>query len=145
MIGADAGAVNLDMRSILITAVAALAIAGCGSSTAAGGTGSAKGSTPKGSTSTTPQTSAKPLSGHVNVAIRNFAYHSAKIVVTQGTTVSFHNYDQTNHTATALNGSFDTGTIKPGQTVTIKLTQLGKAPYHCLFHAFMTGTITVVK
>jgi plastocyanin len=66
------------------------------------------------------------------------------VTVTAGTRVSFHNDDQTAHTATAINQSFDSGTIQPGKTATVTFDKPGTYAYHCLFHAFMTASITVV-
>ncbi len=85
----------------------------------------------------------KPVSGHTTIEIRDFMYHPMHLTVTPGTKVTFHNEDQTSHTATALNGAFDTGTIKPDQSVTVVLRKLGTDRYHCLFHAFMIASIVV--
>jgi plastocyanin len=83
--------------------------------------------------------------GHVTVAITNFAFKPAKLTVAAGTRVTFVNHDATAHTATADHGGFGTGTIDPRHGDTVRLTRPGTYPYHCLFHAFMTGTITVTK
>jgi plastocyanin len=107
-----------------------------GSSAPAGGSASA--------TSSSATASSAPRSGHVTVTIRNYMYEPMHLTVTAGTTVSFHNDDAAPHTATALNGGFDTGTIKQGQTRTVTLKKSGHYAYHCLFHAFMTASITVV-
>jgi plastocyanin len=87
---------------------------------------------------------AKPKSGHVEIAIRNFAYSPMHVTVTAGTKVSWHNYDATAHTATAVNQSFDTGTVNPNQTRTVTFKKPGTYTYKCLFHAFMMASITVV-
>ena len=79
------------------------------------------------------------------MAIRNYMFAPMHLTVKAGTKVSFHNDDATAHTATALNQSFDSGTIKPGKTSTVTFRKAGTYKYHCLFHAFMTATITVVK
>lgn len=84
-------------------------------------------------------------SGHVTVAISDFAYSPDKLTVRAGTHITFVNHDETAHTATADHGGFGTGTIAPKHSRTIDLGRPGSYPYHCLFHAFMTGTITVVK
>jgi plastocyanin len=84
-------------------------------------------------------------SRHVRVAIRMFAFSPQHLTVRVGTRVTWTNYDSTAHTATANNNtSFDTGTINPGQSRTVRFTRPGTYPYHCAFHAFMTATITVV-
>jgi plastocyanin len=43
------------------------------------------------------------------------------------------------------NTSFNTGTINPRQSRTVVFSKVGTFPYHCLFHAFMNGTVTVVS
>ncbi len=82
-------------------------------------------------------------SGHVTVAITNYAFAPAKLTVRAGTVITFTDHDSTAHTATANDGAFNTGTIEPGQSRTIRVGKAGTYPYHCLFHAFMTGTVTV--
>ena len=83
-------------------------------------------------------------SGHFTVSVSDYAFEPAKLTVTAGTRVSFTNHDNTAHTATANSGAFGTGTIEPGKSRTVTLRRPGTYPYHCIFHAFMTGTITVV-
>ena len=79
------------------------------------------------------------------VAIRNYAFAPQSLTVKVGTRITWTNHDSTAHTATADQGSFDSGTINSGQSETIEFSRPGKYPYHCAFHAFMTGTITVVR
>jgi plastocyanin len=43
------------------------------------------------------------------------------------------------HTATADDGSFDTGNISPGASVSVTLQGQGEIGYHCNIHPFMTG------
>ena len=81
----------------------------------------------------------------VRVKVYMFAFVPAKLTVKVGTRITFTNHDQTAHTATALNGTFDTGTINPGKSRTIVVKRSGTYAYHCLFHGFMTGTIKVVN
>jgi plastocyanin len=84
-------------------------------------------------------------SGAVTVAIDNFAFGPGKLTVKVGTRVTFTNHDGTAHTATADQGSFDTGTLNQDQSMTIQFNRPGIFTYHCSFHAFMTGTIDVVS
>lgn len=83
--------------------------------------------------------------GRVTVVIANYAYTPARLTVRVGTHVTWTNHDPTAHTATADHGAFDTGTINPGHRRTVTFHNPGTYTYHCLFHAFMTATITVVK
>ena len=50
----------------------------------------------------------------------------------------------TAHTATAMQGGFDCGTVAPGKTVSFTVRKPGTYSYYCQFHAFMTGTIKVL-
>ena len=79
------------------------------------------------------------------VAITNYAFKPVSLTVKPGTRITWTNHDATAHTATVDNGSLDTGTINPGQSKTIDFTKPGTYTYHCAFHAFMTGTIKVVR
>jgi hypothetical protein len=56
-----------------------------------------------------------------------------------------HNHDPTNHTATAQNQSFDTGTLAQGQSRTLVFNKPGTYSYYCPFHAFMRAKLIVVK
>jgi plastocyanin len=91
-----------------------------------------------------PAAAATVRSGVVKVAITNYAFVPDKLTVKAGTRITFTNHDSTAHTATADHGGFGTGTINPDHSGTITVKRAGTYPYHCLFHAFMTGTITVV-
>lgn len=82
-------------------------------------------------------------SGHVTVAISNYAYLPKVLTVKLGTRVSWTNHDATAHTATADTSGFDTGTVNPHATRTVDFKRPGTFTYHCAFHAFMTATITV--
>lgn len=79
------------------------------------------------------------------VTIRNYAFAPQTLTVKVGTRVTWTNRDATAHTATMDQGALDTGTINPGQSKTIDFTRPGTYAYHCAFHAFMTGTIRVVR
>lgn len=82
----------------------------------------------------------------VEIKIHNFAFVPQSLTVKAGTVITVTNLDQTAHTATstATPAVFDTGSLAAGQSRTIKLERPGRYSYYCQFHAFMTGTITVV-
>jgi plastocyanin len=129
----------------MILAVA-LVIAGCGSSSSHSSTPSMSMSmsmSHAASTSRAMPASAIIKSGHVAVQISNFAFRPAQITVKAGTHVTWTNHDQTAHTATANNNSFDTGTIAAKASKTVDFKKPGTYKYHCAFHAFMTGTVVV--
>ena len=79
-----------------------------------------------------------------DVTIRNYAFAPQSLTVKVGTRLTWTNSDSTAHTATADQGSLDTGTITRAQSKTIDFGHPGTYAYHCAFHAFMRGTITVV-
>jgi plastocyanin len=121
-----------------------LALSGCGS----GATSSSSSSAASTSSASASSSSAAPASGHVTVAIGDYKFRPAKLVVAPGTKVTFANHDQTAHTATATAGGsaasgFDSGTIKPGAHATVTFRKAGSYAYICQFHAFMHGTVVV--
>jgi plastocyanin len=73
-----------------------------------------------------------------------FAPQAITVVIGVNNTVMFYNDDAAVHTATALDSSFDTHDVLPGQSVTLVLNQTGSFSYHCIYHLYMVGTITVV-
>ena len=77
------------------------------------------------------------------VAISGFAFSPREITVTVGDTITWTNSDAQAHTATADDGSFDTGTIGNNGSGSATFSTAGTFPYHCKIHASMTGTITV--
>ncbi len=74
--------------------------------------------------------------------ISGFAFHPHALRVKRGTKVVFANSDSTAHTATRR-GSFNTGHIRPGHSITVKLRRAGVYAYHCTIHPFMHGKIVV--
>jgi plastocyanin len=100
---------------LALVLLAALALAGCSGSTSTG----------------------------TQVLIHDFKFESATLTVKAGTVVKFVNHDTAAHTATADDGSFDTGSIAPGGSADVHLDKAGTFTYKCSFHPSMTGTITV--
>ena len=78
------------------------------------------------------------------VSIQGFAFHPSGITVHAGDTVTWTNADSADHTATANDGSFDTGTLGRGASGSHTFNAAGTFSYHCSIHPFMHGTITVV-
>ena len=77
------------------------------------------------------------------VAISGFAFSPKTITVTVGDTVTWTNSDPTAHTATADDGSFDTGTLGNGATGSATFATAGTFAYHCSIHRQMTATLVV--
>jgi plastocyanin len=59
-----------------------------------------------------------------------------------GQTITVTNDDSTDHSFTAVDGSFDTGVFSSGSK-TITVTKAGTFAVHCRIHNFMTGSVVV--
>ena len=82
-------------------------------------------------------------SGGNDVAIRDFTFAPADLEVAAGTEVTWTNDDPAPHTVTAEDGSFDSGTLEPGQTFSVSVQANGPVTYRCEIHPDMVGTIAV--
>jgi plastocyanin len=74
----------------------------------------------------------------------NYFPSTFRLVVGTNNTVTFVNQDSTKHTVTANDGSFDSTDIAPGASWTHTFAA-GTYAYHCSYHTWMKGTITVVS
>jgi plastocyanin len=82
--------------------------------------------------------------GANRVQIQSFSFHPPAITVAPGSKVNVTNADQTTHTFSAVNGSFDSGDINGGTSVTITApTKPGTYAYRCNIHQYMHGVMTV--
>jgi plastocyanin len=80
------------------------------------------------------------------VLIQNFSFKPAHITIKRGTRVTWINKDMTKHTATASNGAFDSGVLRPGQSYSHTFKTAGRTnKYHCEIHPFMRGSVTVKR
>jgi plastocyanin len=79
------------------------------------------------------------------VDIREFAYEPVTVTVRAGGTVEWVNADAAPHTATADDGSFDTGSLAKGDKGKVTLDKAGTFSYICTFHPFMNATVEVVE
>jgi LPXTG-motif cell wall-anchored protein len=80
-------------------------------------------------------------SGSVTVA--DFQFTPAQITINQGDTVTWTNNGPTPHSATAPNGSFDTGIFPAGQSRSHTFNDAGTFSYICTPHPNMQGTVVV--
>ena len=70
------------------------------------------------------------------------SYSPNPATVRAGQTVAWHNAHNQTHTATADDGSFDTGNIPPGGTSSpITVSTAGSFAYHCTPHPSMVGSL----
>lgn len=79
------------------------------------------------------------------VRIVEFVYGPDPVTVQTGGKVIWQNEDTAPHTATADDGSFDTGTIEQGKIKSETFKQAGTFTYFCEIHPTMHGTVEVVE
>jgi plastocyanin len=81
------------------------------------------------------------------VEMVDFSFKPTTVTIQAGGKVIWQNEGQVAHTATANDGSFDTGTVQPGKLASEAETfkTPGTISYHCTIHPQMTGTIKVVE
>jgi plastocyanin len=140
--------------SLILTAMA-LVVAGCGSDS----DDSTSGDEESGATATQPSpgkgnapasgTNAAAPSGDAvraeKVSIVEFAYDPDPVTIEEGGKVIWVNRDSAPHTATADDGSFDTGTIEQDKLKSESFKQPGTYTYFCEIHPDMHGTVEVVE
>ena len=79
------------------------------------------------------------------VDIVEFTYQPDPVVVQVDGKVTWQNQDTAPHTATADDGSFDTGTIEKGKLGSATFKEAGTFTYFCEIHPTMKGTVEVVE
>jgi plastocyanin len=132
-------------------AVAGLAagvlIAGCGSDSEPSSSAPSS-SVPSETAAGTVATTAAPA-GKGAVAVKQFQFIPAELVVKAGTAVTWTNEDDILHTATSgatpgtPDGQFDGPMDGRGKSFTHTFNQPGRYPYFCNRHNSMTGTVVV--
>jgi plastocyanin len=95
------------------------------------------GDSPSGTTTTSEE------AADAVVLIDDVAFTNGDVRVALGGSVTFDNRDSQAHTATATDGSFDSGTIAAGDANSVTFDEAGSFSYICSFHPFMRGTVTV--
>ncbi len=78
-----------------------------------------------------------------SVSIRDFAFAPGNLKIPVGGAITFTNYDSVAHTATANDGSWDTGLLNKGESKTITFDKPGDYTYHCSPHPNMVARIQV--
>jgi len=148
-------------KSLLTAALVALSLGlvACGSSGSDSTSSEAESSTPATEESTTEETgeteksesteSETAPSGEAQkaekVQIVEFTYEPDPVVVQVGGKVTWQNEDTAPHTATADDGSFDTGIIEKGKLGSATFKEPGTFTYFCEVHPTMHGTVEVVE
>lgn len=76
------------------------------------------------------------------VEIKGMAFSPKNITVKAGDTIQFINMDTAPHTATAKDGSFETGRLKKGESAMVKISSAGDLSYFCKIHPSMKGSVS---
>jgi plastocyanin len=130
-----------------------LGLAACGDSGSDSDTTDAE-TTPPASEETAPEETESPESKPApsgeaarseKVEIIEFTYQPDPVVVQAGGKVTWQNQDAAPHTATADDGSWDTGTIEKGKIGSESFKEAGTFAYFCEIHPDMRGTVEVVE
>lgn len=77
------------------------------------------------------------------IDITDFKYKSSSHRLRAGDTVTWINRDIVPHTATANDKSWDTGTIKSGQSKSVVISKSFESSYFCRFHPAMKSTVDI--
>ena len=81
------------------------------------------------------------LAANHDVTIQGMKFSPANIEVNAGDTITFTNKDSAPHTATASDGSFDTGRLGKGDSAKVTVAA-GSHAYICKIHPMMKGKVT---
>ncbi len=100
-----------------------------GDASAAGSTGTSVGGT-GGSTATAGAVTA----GTLAISMTPSSFTPASVTIPSGTRVTWTNTDSMNHTVTADNSSYNSGTLAPGKSYSLTFTAKGEYTYFCGFH-----------
>ena len=124
----------------------ALGLAACGSS---GGSSSSTAGGESAATAPEPSGNGPAPSGEAvraaKVKIVEFTYGPDPVTIQVGGKVTWQNEDTAPHTATADDGSFNTGTLERGKIKSETFKRAGTFPYFCEIHPTMHGTVEVVE
>lgn len=79
----------------------------------------------------------------VEVRVKGFAFLPRALEIIAGDSVVWRNEDIAPHSATAVDGSWDTGAIAKGESAEMTFETPGEFAYVCAFHPHMKATIKV--
>ena len=77
------------------------------------------------------------------VQIRDFTFTPGNLQVPVGATVTWTNYDSAPHSATADNGTWDTGILSKDQHASVTFNTPGDFSYYCTLHPNMKARLQV--
>jgi plastocyanin len=87
-----------------------------------------------------PSPAPSPVS---TIHIKNFAFVPDTVTIHPGQTVRFVMDDETPHTVTADDKSFDSGNLSQKDTWKHTFAKEGTYKYFCAYHPYMKGTVVV--
>jgi plastocyanin len=136
----------MSSKPLLTAALVALSLglAACGSGGSDSSSTEAE-TAPAGETTESEPAPSGEASKSEKVQIVEFTYEPDPVVVQAGGKVIWQNEDTAPHTATADDGSFDTGTIDKGKIGSATFKEAGTFTYFCEIHPTMHGTVEVVE
>jgi LPXTG-motif cell wall-anchored protein len=79
-----------------------------------------------------------------SVTMKDFSFGPSSVTVNVGESVTWTNNGPTRHSATANDGSFDTGLLPKGKSASHSFGKAGTFAYVCSIHPNMNGTVRVV-
>ena len=79
----------------------------------------------------------------VRVAIRNFKFSPARVVVSRGTRIVWTNRDSDAHTITSKSAHWASKALNTGRSYTQTVRRKGTIRYICSIHPYMHGTVIV--
>lgn len=93
----------------------------------------------------TDTSSSAPTQGGIeaSVSIRDFRFDPGNLRVPVGAKITWTNFDEAPHTATARNGRWDTGILNKGGSAVLTFAEAGEYPYYCAVHPDMKAVIVV--
>ena len=114
---------------LIVAAVAALGLASCSDDSSS-------------SSSSAALSSVVPVSA-ATVKITSGGFDPDAVTVTAGKAVTFTNDDNQDHRVVADDGSFDSGTLRPGESIVVLLADAGTVKYKDSLDASLTGQVEV--
>jgi plastocyanin len=144
----------MELKPLFIAALVALSLglAACGSSGSDSTSSGAEPTTATSEETTTESESTESEPAPSGAAAKSekadiveFTYQPDPVVVQVGGKVIWQNQDTAPHTATADDGSFDTGVIEKGKLGSETFKKAGTYTYFCEIHPTMHGTVEVVE
>ena len=141
--------VSIIWGMVVLTALATLLFAACGSGTTATQSTLAPTATTASATPTdqiSPTSSTGSTVVHVQIVEQNgrYAFQPATITISKGTQIVWTNASNAPHTITSDTGTFtSSSTVMTHQTYMMTFNTAGNFTYHCSIHPYMKATIIV--